>query len=852
MHAVAALIITMANLALVAAPNEPTELPAFKDFMVIGDVANRGRRADHTDAVESLIVTDNFTPPSAGDTIELPDGETRTWLARAANDEGVIEDPALRGGYAWTTITVPEARDAILDARGHSMVYVNGLPRAGDPYSAGNLKLPVRLVEGDNEFLFRVGRGKLRARLLDVPRTDDGETRSLAFMNIDDTRPDLVVEQPVDTLAGLVVANFTDDWTPKARIIARSETGIETISVVSSIPPGSIRKLPVRLISERPMSTGDLEFTIELVDTRNREVLDQRPLVLKVLEPGNTRRVTFKSNIDGSVQFYGLTPAITTPESIGRPGIIMTLHGAGVDARRQAGCYSPKSFAHVVAPTNRRPFGFDWEDWGRLDAYEVLAHAKQSLKTDPLRQWLTGHSMGGHGTWQVAAHKPHLFAAIAPSAGWISFDSYTGAPPEPTDDIGRMLARAGSPSDTLKLKENLDDLGIYVLHGDADDNVPVEQARQMRKELSEHPDFAYHEQEGAGHWWGNQCVDWPELIEFLKDRTLTADLKNQTQFTTVSPGISGRSDWFEISSQLRHLEPSRIEVDRDPELKTLKLRTENVAQLRLRPNLHDASWTFEIDGQVMELSPTYRIYLNYGTPTFNLKDGKWRESMGDHPNYKSRARYGPFKEAFQNNMVFVPGTVGTDEESRINIAKAIFDAETFLYRGNGSVEIIPDVEFDPEQHEKRNVILYGNSYNNQAWARVLPDSRLHVDRNGVSIGDYRIDGDDLAILAIQPDLRYSNTSVGIVSGTGPRGMRLTEQLPYFVSGVHYPDVTVIDVEMLQKGEEGIVATGFLDEKWGMDDAEIIFRKAPYPADPANLSPAQLRERNRPKTFQFEP
>ena len=25
--------------------------------------------------------------------------------------------------------------------------------------------------------------------------------------------------------------------------------------------------------------------------------------------------------------------------------------------------------AEVVAPTNRRPFGFDWQDWGRLDAY---------------------------------------------------------------------------------------------------------------------------------------------------------------------------------------------------------------------------------------------------------------------------------------------------------------------------------------------------------------------------------------------------------------------------------------------------------------------------------------------------
>jgi len=26
----------------------------------------------------------------------------------------------------------------------------------------------------------------------------------------------------------------------------------------------------------------------------------------------------------------------------------------------------------LVAPTNRRPYGYDWEDWGRADALEVL------------------------------------------------------------------------------------------------------------------------------------------------------------------------------------------------------------------------------------------------------------------------------------------------------------------------------------------------------------------------------------------------------------------------------------------------------------------------------------------------
>ena len=48
---------------------------------------------------------------------------------------------------------------------------------------------------------------------------------------------------------------------------------------------------------------------------------------------------------------------------------------------------------------------------------------------DPDRIYLTGHSMGGHGTWHLAANDPDRWAAIAPSAGWISFDTYGGRLP---------------------------------------------------------------------------------------------------------------------------------------------------------------------------------------------------------------------------------------------------------------------------------------------------------------------------------------------------------------------------------------------------------------------------------------
>ena len=41
-------------------------------------------------------------------------------------------------------------------------------------------------------------------------------------------------------------------------------------------------------------------------------------------------------------------------------------------------------------------------------------------------------------------------------------------------------------------------------------------------------------------------------------------------------------------------------------------------------------------------------------------------------------------------------------------AKARYDAEGFWYRGNGSIEVVPAVEFDAAREHDRGVILYGN------------------------------------------------------------------------------------------------------------------------------------------------
>ena len=60
------------------------------------------------------------------------------------------------------------------------------------------------------------------------------------------------------------------------------------------------------------------------------------------------------------------------------PALVLSLHGADVEASGQAAAYAQKEWCSIVAPTNRRKFGFDWEDWGRIDAFEPMAAANTS------------------------------------------------------------------------------------------------------------------------------------------------------------------------------------------------------------------------------------------------------------------------------------------------------------------------------------------------------------------------------------------------------------------------------------------------------------------------------------------
>ena len=773
-------------------------------------------------------------PPGEGESIRSADGSSVTWQRIVPDSNGWFpaEPPAER--YAAVTIDRKAPTRMILEGMGHDIVSVNGTPRSGNPYQQSDnpspwephfdySSIPIDLHQGQNLLVFRYSRGGLKVRLLPV-------TKPIAFNARDVTLPDAVIGAALDAWGSIAVINSTGATVKGCALVCLPTGGNPDTIDVPYVPAMGVRKLAFRIRTLRHAEKGNvpLQLTFLARTSTGMNVIDTVTIPLRIVGAEDPRRETFLSSIDASVQYYAVTPQQPAgfPD---RPALFFSLHGAGVEALNQAASYAPKKWGYVVAPTNRRPYGFSWEDWGRLDALEVLDLALKKFNIDEERVYLTGHSMGGHGTWFLGATYPDKFAAIGPSAGWITFHSYrfTNAPEE-TSQVKHMLRRVEASSDLFSLAENYRHFGIYVIHGAKDDNVLPEQSSMMLDRLKPfHKDFEYYEQPGAGHWWdnspepGSDCVDWRPMFDFFSRHVRPGmDRTRTVEFSTANPGISSQDGWLSIDAQERQLSVSTARLHLDPGLNQVQGTTVNVSRLAIDKRVLSAqkTVTVELDSQKNEVCldsiPSDRVW-------FGKEQGKWRQVGAPSAAMKNARRYGTFKESFRNRMALVYGTSGTPQENSWAFARARYDAEKLWYQGNASVDVLADTEFVPSKEPDRNVVLYGNSQTHRLWKVLLHGCPIDVDRSRIVFGGKSVKRPDICCIFIRPRAGSEVASVGVVSGTGIEGLTLTHLVTYLEPGLGLPDVAAFSSDVLTKSDAGVMLTGFFGLDWSMETGEFV-------------------------------
>ncbi len=219
-----------------------------------------------------------------------------------------------------------------------------------------------------------------------------------------------------------------------------------------------------------------IEYRLGLVDLANAGEIDARTdfrqaLVegsewLDALEAGRdpfaaTRgdfKKAYRSKVDGTLQPYRVFVPSAYDGGRAFP-LVVALHGMGGDENSYfsdfygQGAFKREAEKHgyiVVCPKGRGRASM-YRGPAEQDVMDVLAEAKRAYKIDPDRIYLTGHSMGGYGTWSVAMSYPDLFAALAPISG-------------------------GGDTQGMKKIAHIPQL---VVHGDNDKTVPVARSREM-------------------------------------------------------------------------------------------------------------------------------------------------------------------------------------------------------------------------------------------------------------------------------------------------------------------------------------------------------------------------------------
>lgn len=178
--------------------------------------------------------------------------------------------------------------------------------------------------------------------------------------------------------------------------------------------------------------------------------------------------------------------------------VILFLHGSGetgTDGEKQVKVglakairANEKSFPFIVVfpQSQKRTWKADSDDGKR--AMAILDSVMKEYKIDANRQYLTGLSMGGFGTWSHAAAFPDRWAAIAPICG------------------------GGDVPSAAKFKH----LPCWNFHGDKDTAVKVDRSREMIAALKKAGgDPRYTEYPGVGHNSWDAAYATPELYTWM-------------------------------------------------------------------------------------------------------------------------------------------------------------------------------------------------------------------------------------------------------------------------------------------------------------------------------------------------
>jgi len=536
------------------------------------------------------------------------------------------------------------------------------------------------------------------------------------------------------------------------------------------------------------------------------------------IRPDGFVRLAYRDEVDGSPQYCrAYLPANYDPAK--KWPLVIQMHGynpanpvyvrwwaadsryAGIDTE-----FSNHQQVIYLEPHGRG--NSSYLGMGDSDVVHAIAEAKRLFNVDEDRVYLTGDSMGGWGTWEIANRHPDLFAAIAPVFGGSDYHSRMSE-----EDLAKL-----SPLDrffdekesTWAMADGLLNIPIFVHHGDADQSVNVDYSRWAVRLLQRWGyDVRYQEFPGRSHEAlesqnGNMSIEW--FLEHRRNanprhvRIRSAELRNATAY------------WARVlqaASPLAFMAVDAEVVDRN----VIRLDTENVLDIALSPS-----------AVLVDPSKPVKVVWNGSAQEMRLQNGELRLTAAGYkpaPLHKNQRLPGSTVDFTVTPFAIVIGTVSKDPEMTALCRKK---AEAFI---NGwrdwqkqEPRVFTDTEINDADMAKFSLLLVGGPEANRVTAQLAARLPLQIASDRITVDGKGFAAKDAAVQLIYPNPLNAERYVWIAAGTSTDGMYFCDPNPqrlydwdYIIMDGHIPAAKQSASSLQTR-----VVSGMFDYNWRYSDA----------------------------------
>jgi dienelactone hydrolase len=534
------------------------------------------------------------------------------------------------------------------------------------------------------------------------------------------------------------------------------------------------------------------------------------------IRPHGFVRLAYRDEVDDSAQFCrAYLPA--GYDGARKWPLVLQLHGYngpnpkyvrwwGADSRHPGIDTEYKKDQGVIYLEPHGRGNTSYRGIGDQDVMRTIAEAKRLFNVDENRIYLTGDSMGGWGTWNVATRHPDVFAAIAPVFG--GSDYHAEMTEEDLAKLSVWERFLQERRSSWAMAEGLNNTPIFVHHGDADQAVNVEYSRWGVRLLQRWGyDVRYREYPGKIHealGWTNpdQSIAW--FLEHRRNpdparvRIRSAELRHASSY------------WVRVEQALSPAEFMVVDAERvDPNL--IRLDTQNVAEIVLSPGK-----------ALVDPSRPLKVVWNGVAQETRLAGGSLKLTAPGHAPAvlrKSAQLPGSLDDFMSTPFAVVVGTIAQDPDL-VELCRDKAQAFVGYWQEwqKHKPQVFKDTEISETDLAQYSLLLVGGPEANAVSAKLMDRLPIRITEDQISLDGHAFKAKDAAVQVLYPSPLNPQRYVLLSASTSTDGM-------YFCSvGQGGPvDFTITDGTVQAPRQDVFpsqlqVASGFFDPNWRFQEA----------------------------------